>query len=97
MIRVTVTGRQAVTSSRQAGGVSLPLHGSAALVGDWGDFGGTGPRAAAEVLCRGAAGWPGGAALLRSPFHPFPCHFLILGEQHVIVTALPQLTIAELK
>lgn len=46
---------------------------------------------------------PGRAALLQSllhrppSFHPFPRNFLILREEHVIVTALPQLSMTELK
>lgn len=50
--------------------------------------------------CHGSA--RGSAALLQSlprqpRFHPFPRNFLIHGEKHVIATALPQLTVTELK
>lgn len=86
--------------------------GSAAIVGVWGDFGGVGPLAflgGAVPECRSAVLWCRGASLAvpaallqsllhrRPLFHPFPCNFLILGEKHVIVTALPQLTVTELK
>lgn len=71
----------AATSSRCSG---IPT------VAVWADFGGTAPRGAGSALP---------VALLKSLLHqchPFPSNVLILGERHVIVTALPQLSIPEL-